>query len=191
MYTEPDVESSYRQNNIGQTIYSAVILLKPYIVYDFGILNGYSTICIAQALRDLRTLDGPFSRTRKVIACDLFEKYQYKTANKSQVLENLIRYNLENYVELQQLDFYDWCKKSDTGQFDMVHVDISNTAETLRSISFLKKSYPTKYILFEGGSQERDKIDWMIKYNKPPMFPLKEVVNYRILNHNFPSISIL
>ena len=53
MYIQPQVESSYRKNNLGINIYNTIITLKPTKVVEFGILHGYSTLCIAQALRDL------------------------------------------------------------------------------------------------------------------------------------------
>ena len=53
MYKEPKIESSYRKNNLGFTLYHTIRMLKPKIVVDFGILYGYSTVAIAQALRDL------------------------------------------------------------------------------------------------------------------------------------------
>ncbi len=53
MYHSPRVESSYKANDLGKSIYQTVIKLKPIFIIDFGILHGYSTIAMAQALRDL------------------------------------------------------------------------------------------------------------------------------------------
>ena len=44
-------------------------------------------------------------------------------------------------------------------------------------------------MIFEGGSIERDNIDWMKKYNKVPINSIKNTINYEVLNQNFPSVS--
>jgi hypothetical protein len=44
-------------------------------------------------------------------------------------------------------------------------------------------------MIFEGGSVERDNIEWMKKYNKVPINSIKNIINYEVLNQNFPSIS--
>lgn len=43
-YTNPDIESSYRENNLGKTIYETILELKPNTVIEFGCLYGYSTV---------------------------------------------------------------------------------------------------------------------------------------------------
>ena len=66
MFIEPNIESSYLINNkgkkigepyynpkIGQTLYDYVVKTKPKVIVEFGVLFGYSTICMAQALRDI------------------------------------------------------------------------------------------------------------------------------------------
>jgi len=45
--------------------------------------------------------------------------------------------------------------------------------------------------MFEGGTEERDQVGWMIKYDKEPMFPLKDIIGYEIVDSNFPSLSII
>ena len=101
MYVEPKIESSYQKNNLGYTIYKTILELKPKIVIDFGILYGYSTIAIAQALKDL-------DEGGKVIGYDLFEDYEYKNSIKSVVNKNIIEYDVVNFVELRYGNFYNW-----------------------------------------------------------------------------------
>ena len=69
MYLQPNIESFYNIHNIGQSLYDIVIKHKPEKIIDFGILNGYSTICLAQAVRD--------NSFGEIIAYDLFEGYKY------------------------------------------------------------------------------------------------------------------
>ena len=177
MYIEPKIQSSYKKNNLGYTIYETVLRLKPKVVIDFGILYGYSTVAIAQALKDI-------DEGGKVIGYDLFEDYKYKNAVKKLVDRNVKDYDVVDFVELRYGDFYEWVDNPD--EFDLLHLDISNYGDV---IELVNKKLPNKKILFEGGSEERDKVEWMTKYNYKAIYPLKEKINYKILNKDFPSIS--
>lgn len=177
MYQEPShIYSSYSINNIGETIYNTVRKLKPKKIVDFGLLYGYSTVCLAQAVRD--------NGFGTIIGYDLFEDYKYKNSTKSIVEHNLQYYNLNKYVTLIKKDFNDWLNEDE--DFDFLHLDISNTGDTIKKIY---KKYPSKPTIFEGGTKERDNIDWMIKYNTTPILESKSIINYNILNNNFPGLS--
>jgi len=66
----------------------------------------------------------------------------------------------------------------------MMHVDISNDGYVIRNISKYKNK---GLIFFEGGSLERDNVDWMIKYKKPSINYCG--VEYEVLIDKFPSMS--
>lgn len=176
-YQEPKhIVSSYTKNNIGKTLYDTVIKYKPKKIIDFGILYGYSTVCLAQGVKD--------NGFGEVIAYDLFEDYPFKKAVKDIVLNNLKFYNLDQYVSIVKNDFNKWVEKKES--FDLLHLDISNTGST---ISKIYKCYPNSLILFEGGTLERDKVEWMVKHNKPKITDSQ--VPYIELNPNFPGISLI
>ena len=177
MYIEPKIESSYKKNNLGYTIYETVLRLKPKVVIDFGILYGYSTVAIAQALKDI-------DEGGKVIGYDLFEDYKYKNAVRSVVDKNVKDYDVVDFVELKYGDFYEWIDNPD--EFDLLHLDISNTGSI---VQLAYNKLPNKHIIFEGGSEERDEQEWISKYHKTKIHPLKDKINYKILNEDFPSIS--
>ena len=104
MYQEPKhIVSSYTPNNLGKTLYETVIKYKPQKIIDFGILYGYSTVCLAQGVRD--------NGFGEIIAYDLFEDYEYKNAVKDIVLHNLNFYNLTQHVTLVKKDFNEWIKR--------------------------------------------------------------------------------
>ena len=175
MYKEPKhIVSSYTSNNIGKTIYDIVRKLKPKKVIEFGALYGYSAICIGQALRD--------NGFGKLITYDIFEKYKYKHSDRNILLNNLNFYKLTDIVNVEFGDFYNFIKGG--FEFDMAHIDISNTGEIIENVI---NAYPNKTILFEGGSKERDNIEWMVKYKLKPINPIQK----EILNGNFPSISLI
>jgi|TARA_Y100001938_G_C8079528_1_gene428216 hypothetical protein len=179
LYIEPKIESSYQKNNLGYTIYETILELNPKVVIDFGILYGYSTVTIAQALKDI-------GEGGKVIAYDLYEDYEYKNSIRSVVEKNIKYYGVDDIVELKYGNFYQWVDNPDN--FDLIHLDISNTGNIIKLAT---NKLPNKNILFEGGSKERDNENWVEKYNKTKIYPLKSEIGYEILNEQWPSISLV
>jgi len=177
-YINLEIESSYKEHNIGKTIYDTILEIKPLVVIEFGCLYGYSTVAIGLALKKLG---------RGKLKCyDLWEDYQYKHSTMNQTKENVIKYGVENYVEFCKKDFNDWIKNPE--DFDLLHLDISNTGDVL--LKTYNAIPENKIVLFEGGSQERDNIEWMVKYKAKPINSIKSIINYEVINENFPSLSI-
>ena len=194
MYIEPKIESSYYCSNkgahpsrnvlpyfypkIGKTIYDVIMDKKPKIVVEFGVLNGFSTVCIAQALRDLGG--------GKLYSYDLWENYPYKRGNKQIVSENLEKYGLTEFVELCDGDFNDW--GSEKHECDLLHLDINNDGNI---ISMVSSNIDWCDVLFEGGTYERDTCWWMEEFNRRPITDVKEAVGYKVLVEEFPGLSII
>lgn len=177
MYVQPDIHSSYQYNDLGRTLYNQVRKEKPHIVIDFGVLEGYSTICMAQACRD--------NGFGKVKVYDLFEKYDYNHADFARLIRNIKNADLMDWVEIEQKNFFDWIKNPEP--FDLIHIDISNTGDILDLIWDNLQGKGT--VLFEGGSEQRDKVGWIFKHNKRPIG--KTRAKFEIINDKFPSISKL
>jgi len=178
-----NIESSYKKNNIGNTIYDVVLKYKPFKIIDFGVLYGYSTICMAKALKKLGR--------GKIYGYDLWDKYKYKHTSKRKTQQNLDKFNVSDIVKLREKDFYKWLKSREN--FDLLHIDISNDGDIIeeaykRLKSFIKKG---SIVIFEGGTKERDKEKWVIKYGKKPIYPLKNKIKYRIINNKWPSLSLI
>ncbi len=194
MYIEPKIESSYYCSNkgahpsrnllpyfypkIGKTIYDVIMDKKPKIVVEFGVLNGFSTVCIAQALRDLGG--------GKLYSYDLWENYPYKRGNKQIVSENLEKYGLTEFVELCDGDFNDWC--SEKHECDLLHLDINNDGNI---ISMVSSNIDWCDVLFEGGTYERDTCWWMEEFNRRPITDVKEAIGYKVLVEQYPGLSII
>ncbi len=175
-YTNPDVESSYKYNNLGKTLYQQVVFQRPDVVIDFGVLDGYSTIALAMGCR--------FNGKGKVKVYDLFEDYEYNHSQFERLVKNLKEYGLIDWVEIEKKNFFDWVQEPE--HFDLLHVDISNTGDIIDLLIPLKDKGT---ILFEGGSEMRDKVGWILKYNKKPIRDSK--AEFQVLNPLFPSISKL
>ena len=178
-----DIESSYRKNDLGKTLYETVLTIAPEKIVEFGTLHGYSTVAMAQALRDL-------GRGR-IIAYDLFDDYRYNHSTKKEVIKNLKKYKLSKFATVKKLDFFKWLKKPDF--FDILHLDISNDGKIIETAASILAPFLRKgaVIIFEGGTRERDNVYWMKKYNKVPIYPLKRKINYKVLNRNFPALSMI
>ncbi len=178
-----EIESSYKKNNLGKTIYEIVIKYRPKKIIDFGVLNGYSTICMAKALNKLKR--------GKIYAYDLWDKYPYKHTTIEVAKKNIEKYDLLDYVILGQKDFFEWIKSP--SYFDLLHIDISNDGKIIeyaynKLLNFIEKG---SIIIFEGGTKERDREEWMVKYNKKFIFPLKDKIKYKIINYKWPGLSII
>jgi len=194
MYLEYPIESSYYCNNlgaatgvnhfypgIGRTLYNYIIDAKPNVIIEFGVLHGFSTTCMAQALRDIGT--------GKIYGYDLWEREKYNHGQRlSQVKNTLEKYNLNKFVELRSGDIFNVLQSNDIDfeYVDLIHIDVNNDGDKLSRIFDLlqTKSYNGD-ILFEGGIEARDNCWWMKKFNKSPICNLQ----FEILNLNYPGIS--
>ncbi|MBI2120120.1 MAG: class I SAM-dependent methyltransferase [Parcubacteria group bacterium] len=181
-YTNPkEIETSYSENDIGQTLYDLVLEHKPKKIVEFGVLMGYSTVVMAMALDKLG--DG------HIYANDLFEDYEFKHSTLPEVQGNIDRYGLTKYVTLSKNNFDEWLKTPE--EFDMLHVDVSNKGETIERLYEAVKDQVERgaIVVFEGGSEERDNVEWMIKYNCKKLRGTK--VPFKVIDERFPSLSMI
>lgn len=178
-YQNPDIGSSYRENDLGRVLYDLVLKYKPKKIVEIGSLGGYSTVAMAMALHELG--EG------KVVSYDLFDKYEFKHSSRENTQHNVDRYGVGVYVELREGDFNEWIKNPE--QFDFLHFDISNTGDSLRTLYDSVKDQIAEgaIVVFEGGSYARDRVEWMVTYTKEKM--MESGVPYMVLNEKFPSIS--
>lgn len=185
------MRSSYEQNNFGEIFFSTVVTHKPIVCIEFGVLYGYSAYHLARALK--------YNKNGHLAAYDLFDDYAYKHGNKETVKKFIKNKGLAEFVTILKGDAYEVYKKYADNSVHLLHVDINNTAETVKKIMELWdiKIAQKGIILFEGGSEERDKVRWMIEYDKPPIKPeiernqiIKSKYTYKTYQ-KFPSLTIL
>ena len=196
MYVEPNIKSSYLINNkgaeygelyfkpnIGKTIYDYVIETEPKIIVEFGVLFGFSTICMAQAIRDL-------NNNGRIYAFDLWEQSEYNHGQTMKMVQdNLDKFDLQQFVNLKHGG--DISCISDIKDIDLIHIDINNDGDNLKKLISDIKSIGSDEsdILFEGGIHDRDVCWWMKKFNKTPISNIKNQFDYVILNERYPGIS--
>lgn len=184
MYTLINIESSYKQNNLGKTLYDLVLEKKPKKILEFGALYGYSTIAMAMALRDLGQ--------GEIFSYDIWDKYAYKHTTLNTAALNVAQYGLSSFVKFQDQDFWKWLKDNKE-DFDMIHLDISNDGDIIKQTyeNLQPQIKKGALIVFEGGSIQRDQEKWMVTYNKTPINNIKQFTKYVVLNENWPSISYI
>lgn len=186
MYKQPNVESSYAKNDLGRTLYTVVMALKPRVIIEVGTLHGYSAIAMAQALRDL---GGPGD----VECFDLWDAYEYKHTKMSDTFMNVLDHKLEERIRLHDASLEDAIRSYHNGVFGLkkdvlFHIDISNDGDVIKNaVEAIGKD--SLGILFEGGTEERNNIEWMIEYGKTLI--TKECCDYRVIDDRFPSISMV
>jgi len=115
---------------------------------------------------------------------DLWQNYPYKHTSMEKTQDTIDALGLTKYIELVELDFYNWKPEP----YDLMHFDISNHAGHLKYLKSLK-DYHFLYgtILFEGGSKQRDKVEWMKDFQ-----PINSSgINFITINEDFPSLSLL
>jgi hypothetical protein len=192
-FIEPKVQSSFLQNKLGESIYSVILLFKPTYVIELGALGGYSSLCILQALTHI----GRHSTLRSF---DLFEDYPHNCVSLEKYRSNLalhahlfdpdiVEHDVVKTDIMRSIRAILSSAEPDDSETVLLFVDISNTAQNLSEI-FLHNinNYP---ILFEGGTKERDSVQWMTKYKKVPIKNLKELgFNYSVVDHMFPGLSL-
>ena len=176
------MESSYAQHDLGLLLTELVLNYKPRKIVEFGVYHGYSTLNMARGLRVLRQ--------GHIIACDLWSEYDYNHTTMDVAQKNIDEAYLSDYVTLWQADYYQWLENP--GKFDMLHLDISNDGDVIEKT--LTKLAPQieagAIVVFEGGSAERDEVEWMTKFHKRPINQLQQKFGFEILDERFPSISL-
>jgi len=193
------MQSSYAKNNLGEIFLTHIKCFKPLVAVELGILDGYSTSFIAQGLKINKERWG---LNGHLDAYDLWDLYPYKHGNMKEVkdfLDNILLGQSEKFVTLHKGDAFSVYQNYPDKSIHFLHIDISNTGDILRDIMSLwdRKIYQGGIICFEGGSEERDNVEWMIKYNK---LPIKlELESNPIIKKNYiygtynmyPSLTIL
>ena len=178
------MRSSYmtKDLNYGDLIGNIVYLLKPKKIVEIGILDGFS----------LEIFANNSTNETDIKAYDLFDEFIGNHAIKSVLDDKFskflnVKINKGNFYELHNLL---------EDEIDIIHIDIANNGDVIEYAikNYLPKLSKNGILLFEGGSLERDNVEWMQKYNKTPIHPLlqkyENVLDISIIG-SFPSITLI
>lgn len=160
------MHSSYAQHNYADVFKAVVSASQPTTCVELGCLEGYSTIAIARGLQENFSKGGGRGH---LDAHDLFETYQYRHSPMERTKQNIDEAGVGDFVTLHQGNAFQAHELYNEGQVHLLHIDISNTGDVLRT---MMKNWDPKMvlggiILFEGGTEERDQVEWMKKYDMP------------------------
>lgn len=175
------MRSSYSKNNFNEIIKTISFFCKPRVIVEFGILDGYSLSSIVEC-----------NEGADIYAFDLFDDFPYNCANYDGIKNN----PKFNNVRIEKANFYESVSIFENFEIDMLHIDIANNGYTYKFAfeNYIDKLSPKGAMLLEGGSEERDNIEWMIKYNKPKIVPVLEEYENKfdiITIDSFPSMTIV
>lgn len=182
------MNSSYKENNYGLVFQSVAWLTNPRRVVELGALNGYSTSHLIRGLTRLR-------REVRLDVVDLWEDYEYNSCSLDLFKENVIDYvgdfGLVDVSFIKE-DCFNISNLYDDNSIDLLHLDISNDGDKIRRFLdvWMPKMAYNSVVMVEGGSQERDRVEWMFKYNKLPMNSILADMDSIILP-DFPSLTLI
>lgn len=178
------MNSSYLEKLDYGNIFSLITFLKnPKKIVEFGILNGYSLKEFAEST----------TSNCKIEAYDIFDNFNGNHADQNKLQEIFKKYP---NVKIQYRDFYKELDRFEDKSIDVLHIDIANNGNVYEFVfqNYIKKMTIGGIILIEGGSIERDNIEWMNKYSKLKIQPILQKYSdiYEIKTiGTFPSLTIV
>ena len=181
------MKSSYNNTNISyKEVFSTICqIYKPKTIIEFGILDGFSLKTFSENTNKDQT---------KIYAYDIFEKFNGNGANKEDILT---KFSQNKNITIEDADFYTKYKDFEHNSIDLLHVDIANDGSTYQFVIDHYLQLVRGVIILEGGSEERDNVLWMKKYNKvsiqDTIHNIKKENRDLIINTigSFPSITII
>lgn len=153
------MRSSYKQNNYGKLFESLSAIHCPKVIVECGVLDGYSIASFA------RGHDGA-----EVWGFDLFDHYEY-THGDYKTVSCTLKEEFGTQVKLVRKDALAAADQFENDSVDMLHLDISNDGDKLQKLFGIWSAKIRKggLLIFEGGSQDRDNNEWMLKYHRLPI----------------------
>ena len=165
--------SSYKLNNYSLVFELFIKQFNPKTIVEFGILDGYSLDIFAK-----------FSPpSTQIYAFDLFEDFIGNASEEKKIRE---RFKIFPNVFIEKLDFLQSLPiVTKLGRIDLMHIDVANNGKIYEFA--VKNILPLcDFMILEGGSKERDNVEWMKKYKKKSIHPFLDKL--KLKTHNFYTI---
>lgn len=164
-----DVQSSYLEHAFGEVFYALVRAHRSKCIVELGTFQGYSGLHMAAGLRD-NQISGS-----ELHLIDLWDEYPYRHCSLQSTQQKFEKNQLlaTEYLRtcFHNLNAFEAQAEFETAAIDLLHIDISNDGKSLQQALSLwhDKLCASALLLIEGGSAERDEINWMVKYDKQPI----------------------
>ena len=157
-----DVNSSYKESGYQYLFYALVRLLSPHKICEIGVLQGFSLLSMASALKK--------NNQGEISGYDLFDDYEFKNERMINVQSRIDKAGLSEFAKIKRQDAFS--VSLEVEKTDILHVDISNNGITVEQLFLQWKEKVNKLMIFEGGGHARDEIEWMVKFQKTPISPV-------------------
>jgi len=173
------MKSSYLNKNLnyGDILKTICYIKKPKKILEFGILEAYS----------LRTF---LENTNNcfIEAYDLFEEFN-GNGSKKEIINEFKDYD---NVSIEYGDFYKKLNSLEDNYYDIIHIDIANDGDVYKFAydNYRKRLKPGGIMILEGGSHERDQVEWMKTYNKTPIKDFLNNIEHTTIG-TIPSITLI
>ena len=175
------MNSSYIQNNYDLVFKTVAFLNSPRKIVEIGILDGFS----------LEALSSAVNEECEIYAYDLFEDYEYSGPRYDDIELKFLK---QKNVHIKKANYKNIYKFHADDSIDILHIDVSNNGDTYEYCldKYMPKISQGGIVLLEGGSKERDDIEWMNKFNFPKIQPVINKTKYKTLVlEQFPSLTII
>ncbi len=177
------MKSSYKKNNYANVFRVLCFCIEPKKIVEFGILEAYS----------LKSFIESCPEKTKIEAHDIFEEFPYNSANFDKITQ---RFSMHPNVSIHRSNFFGAEKKFEDGEIDILHIDIANNGDVFEYAfqNYMPKLSKGGVCVLEGGSLERDEVEWMNKFKKPKIQPIIEKYknDYEIkVLKDYPSITMV
>lgn len=178
------IRTSYKNTLDYSDIFKTILFGREIKnVVEIGLLDGFS----------LETLSKNTSPSTRINAYDIFDEFNGNHASFEFLID---KFKDDKKVSIQYGDFYSLCETFEDKSIDVLHVDIANNGNVIKFIfeNYMSKLSDSAILIIEGGSEERDNVEWMIKYEKPKIKPVldeyKEQYNIMTIG-TIPSITVI
>lgn len=179
--------SSYNINNYSLVFEYLCKSFSPSAVVEFGILNGYSLDCFVNNVPS----DTP------IFAFDIFDSFVGNHPAQGLLVSQYAAFPNVSIIDLNFFDSLPFLKTLKQKRI-LFHIDIANNADVYKfAVESILPVFPASLVLLEGGSPERDQVDWMLKYDKPPINPYLETIKHTCSSHKifsldpYPSLTVI
>jgi hypothetical protein len=173
-----DVSSSYKESGYQYLFYALVKLLIPEKICEIGVLQGFSLLSMAPALKG--------NNQGEILGYDLFDDYEFKNERMNNVQSRIDKAGLNEFATIKKQDAFS--VSSEVDRTDILHVDISNNGNTVEQLFLQWKDKVNILMIFEGGGSDRDEIDWMVKFQKTAISPVLSQLSNKFQNWQFVTL---
>ena len=168
--------------NFGDIIRAVTFVVAPRDIMEIGILDGFSLSVFCESRPSGAIVEG----------YDIFDDFCGNHASFDHLQD---KFAGVSGCSIVRGDFYEVFKKKANRSIDIIHIDIANDGDIFRFAfnNYMPKLREGGALLLEGGSEQRDQVDWMIRYSKPPINPVvRELSSYYDIQiiGNMPSLTI-